>query len=843
MAGLRRSHVDTAPNAIVGAARRVQLDKRDEVEKLRYRGLAAEQVLAWRYYDKVGEIKTAYNYFAAISSRVRIFAGYQTEASNVPVPIGDVQELSHAFVAAARYELDKLNQGRGGQPNLIRSFVLNLLVPGECYLVGDNGTWTVRSTSELIFEADGRVRVVTSRVQRTTNYEYLSPDAFVARVWRTHPQFSDDADSALMGILEECSELLMLARLIRASGKSRLNAGLLYVADELRFQRVDVDGAPATPEPDVDPFEEELTLALTEPIGETDSPSEVVPLLIRGPAEFSENGIKKHDLSRNINEIDIKRFDQLLKRIMTSLDLPTDLITGMANVRYSNARTISEDLLKAYIEPMILLICEGITTSFLRPHLLARGFDPEYVKNVSVWYDPSEVVTRPDRSEDADKGYDKMLIGGATWRRAHGFSETDAPAPEEFAKRIAMAGGVPQGTTVDFLRLIAPELVAQAELLAQQSMSNPNGYSLDHAATPGAGGHGTPGVPANVNNPVEPTRPPPTNGHTNTNPPEGQLEPGTVGRPPALSVESERVAPEVLDILRSMTAAAIAPSSEVRDRSRRLEHALEVERRLRDAMHVQLNGVVQRSLERAGARTVSKTVRKDTELRAVLSELPIEEAYAAIPADRLEEFGLSDARDLVRDSIERAKTGYIDLMKRAQQQGWRALGADVYDARVKTQLEDLERSWTWLSDRLVSQAVDFLKNPRRGGAYVTMSMIRDAATLAGGGRHLADVPNASGMPRSTPQDSGRAVLSTATLEATGWNFSDARRWVYGVSENGFEPHVQLDGTVFESWSDRELAAAAPDEFPYATHYHPGDHDGCCCDWLPVVLESAQAVAA
>jgi hypothetical protein len=157
-------------------------------------------------------------------------------------------------VVGARAELDKLNRGRGGQPNLIRQFVLNLLVPGECYLVGIGNTWSIRSTSELVFQDSEdpakRIRLVTSRTKLRNDYTYLPADAFVARIWRTHPQFSDDSDSALMGLLEDCSELLLTSRLIRASGKSRLNAGLLYVADELRFQRATDPSSSDAPQPD-----------------------------------------------------------------------------------------------------------------------------------------------------------------------------------------------------------------------------------------------------------------------------------------------------------------------------------------------------------------------------------------------------------------------------------------------------------------------------------------------------------------------------------------------------------------------------------------------------------------
>jgi hypothetical protein len=257
-------------------------------------------------------------------------------------------------------------------------------------------------------------------------------------------------------------------------------------------------------------------------------------------------------------------------------------------------------------------------------------------------------------------------------------------------------------------------------------------------------------------------------------------------------------------------------------------------------MLVHLNDVVQRALERAGARTVSK-VRGDAELKSLVSSVPIEEAFAAIPIRRRADFSLNETM-LIRDSIERAKTNYFSLVGKAQEQGWRALGGHVYDTMRDKQNGLLEESWTWLVNRLVTLAITWLRNPNKTGSYVTMDVVRDAATLAGGGTHHHDVPNNTGLPRSNLQESGRAVLGTQTLEATGWELSSRYRWVYGVSENSFEPHVKLDGTIFDDWAANELASANPDEWPYATHYFPGDHNGCRCDWLPVVLDPQQVNA-
>jgi hypothetical protein len=886
MNGFRRRdpEPDSVPNAIVGAARRVHIDRREEIQALRERGVDERQMLAWRYYDAIGEIKAAYNYFAAVGSRIRFYAGYAPDGGDHPAPIGDVGHLDRSLVTAARYELAKLNNGRGGQPSFVRAMLLNLLVAGECYIVGSNNKWSVRSTSEVRFEQDNKVRMVISRYQRGNFMHYLPEDAFIARVWRMHPQFSDDADAAMHGVLGECGELLLINRLIRASVRSRLSAGLLYVADELRFQRSsDPDGT--EPEPDVDPFEEELTLALTDPVGDSDSPSEIVPLIIRGPSQFADNGIKLIDIGRGFDAVLVQRHDQTLKRIMTGLEIPQDMITGLSNVRYSNVGAISQDFLKSYLEPMAVLIAEAITTVFLRPALIARGFDEQQVSRVQVWYDPSAVVISPDRSDAADNGYKQMLVSGAAWRRSHGFTDADAPSAEEVVRRIGLQGAVPPNAIVDMMRELAPELVLKAEKMAGHSMDQPvpgtnmsgmvplggdakastdtNPSRNPALPTGGPGGNGagsgTPGPrPQHGQDPmsnIQPVSaaPPKTTPLNPPLPPEG-TKPSRAGQmaseEPAepVHVAAERLdTGAILEMLQALTAAATEPDP-VRQVNRRLEMALEVERRLRDQLSVHLNDVVRRALERAGARTVSR-IRGDAELKGLVMDVPIEEAFANVPVARRADFGLDDDR-FVRDTVENAQHSFVRMVTREQRTGWQSLG--VLDALRETQVQHVGASWAWLSAQLVRITKEFLHKPKRDDAnYVPMQVVRDAMTLAGGGEH-EPAPASSPAPRSRPQDSGRAVLSRLALDALTTHpqtfatedeerrivLGHRYRWVYGISENHFEPHLALDGHVFDSWGAGTLAAPDAGQWPYTSHYYPGDHDGCRCDWLPEVLDVA-----
>jgi hypothetical protein len=582
----------------------------------------------------------------------------------------------------------------------------------------------------------------------------------------------------------------------------------LYVADELRFQAA-VDPAGDNATPDIDPFEEELTLALTEPVA-GDSPSEIVPMIIRGPAALAKDAIVKFDLSRGFDETLLERHEKTLQRVLDGIDLPKDLVQGLANVRYSNAKTISEDLLKAHIEPMMVLICEALTTVYLRPMLLDRGYEKDLVDNVHVWYDASEVVTRPDRSEDADTGYTRMLVSAATWRRSHGFSEADAPTDEELALRIALSGSVAPSTTLDFLRQVAPDLVAEAEKRAAEAFGDPTVKTSDVSPAD------QPSLNAEI--PVDTEVPPPDTtspADTEEAPPEGELPGDSVTEP-----FSTRDA-QVLALLTQFAAAK--PNPLVKSRTRKLEQALDVERRLRESLATHLNDVVLRALEKAGARTVSK-VRGDAELKTLVASVPLEQVFAAIPESRRGEFGLEDDEGLIRDAIEKARESFESMVRDAQNQAWKLLGVD--NTMKPDQDSRIFAAWQWLVAKLVKLTSGWLRKPKTQGAYVDMSTIRHAAAIAGG------VPD----EEVTPMDSGRAVLSTPALDATEWELDTRYRWVHGLSDNMFEPHVMLDDTVFDSWTAPELAAPGEDSFPFVSHYYPGDHSGCRCDWLPVVLD-------
>lgn len=499
--GYAQSAVYSAPRALTAAAAQVKLNDKGEAEYFKARRSStssAWQTEAWEYYDAIGEIKYAFNLVASVVSRIRLYAAVVDNPAETPVSVRNSSLIDERLGAAAERALARLDSAYGGQAGLLRDAALNLSVTGECYLVqmperpgtGVPESWDIRSVDEVQVDAKSNYMIAPRRDflpggqsgagGAKSGLIPLPGKSFVGRIWRAHPRFSDEADSSLRGLLDLCAELLLLNRTFRATARSRLNAGALYLPDGLSVagspdpdypydDETDLEG-PFNPEESADEFEDQLIDAMTTPIRDEDSASAVVPLIIRGPAELGDK-IKQFKFERSFDPALAARSDRVLERIMQGLDVPKDIVTGLANVKYSNAMQIDESLYKSHIEPLMLLIADALTVVYLRPYLKASGYSDADVNRIVIWYDPSQVATRNDRAADADAGFDKGAVSYDTWRRAHGFSTADAPSPDEVALRMVLEKGMISPELAEaVLGSIAPNVI-NASRQAQQAQS------------------------------------------------------------------------------------------------------------------------------------------------------------------------------------------------------------------------------------------------------------------------------------------------------------------------------------------------------------------------------------
>ena len=443
VAAAPRNRATAAPygarRAITASAERVKLTDAATTT----RPYTAWQHDAWTGFERVGEIHYGFTLLANLLSRVRIYAAVIGETNEAPADIAGEAGRKRVKGKLADDALAIMNELQQADfAGMVRAFSLNLSVPGECYLIKlpqqIGGQWAIRSVDEVQVRNTGII-LVSLRGSAKENIE-LPKDTYIARIWRQHPRFSKEPDSSMVGVADSIEELLMLTRLVRGAARSRMNAGMLFIPDGLTAG----PGTTTTDEPVLeepsdpmtalrnapttstgDDFLSQLMDNMTTPIADEASAAAVVPMLTTGPGELG-NMIRHITFDRKSDEWLIQRIDKSLERILHGIDIPKELVTGMAAVKYSNAVVIDENLYKSNIEPLALTLADSMSSVYLLPRLRAMGYSDEDLKDVAVWYDPSEIVTRPNSADEATQGVDRGLVSDAAWRREHGYAETDA---------------------------------------------------------------------------------------------------------------------------------------------------------------------------------------------------------------------------------------------------------------------------------------------------------------------------------------------------------------------------------------------------------------------------------
>ena len=483
-----------AGRALTGSAERLTLDK-SAAKKVEKRTTSAWQTAAWQYLDSIGEIHFAFNLIGQVMSRVRLYPAIVHDSDQPPVNIEDyLEDLKEKSGAAApgltrvAEQAGKLMdtlaaQAHGGLSGMLRAFAINLSVPGETYLLEHNDEWIVASTDEITQKGDTTYYRRTKQASASsrkgpTAEEKIANNAFIARIWRSHPRYSSEPDSSMIGVLDDCEQLVLLTQALRSMTRSRMTAGIMFVPEGLTSFSSDVEQ---------DNVETAIARASMEAVEDESSQYTVAPLILKGPPELGDK-IKWIPFGRQLDEPFLNLLDRSLDRVLQGLDIPKDVVTGLASVKYSNAVVIDENLYRAHVEPLVLLIIDALTNIYLRPLLrkaldIRDGEESEILNRIVVWADTSAVVTRADKSTAANEGYDRKILSAVAWRNARGFSDVDAPEPEELLQRTVLERGPISPEVADaLLARIDPDFFskAQSEGAAElpsdiASMLNPGG--------------------------------------------------------------------------------------------------------------------------------------------------------------------------------------------------------------------------------------------------------------------------------------------------------------------------------------------------------------------------------
>jgi hypothetical protein len=485
-------------DTLTASARVIQAAQGSSTDRLfQYESWQAE---AWAMFDSLGEFQYAVgNWLANAMSRVRLTAAEQVPGGDEPEPITE---------GPAATLIEQLGGGIAGRAAIMKSLAVQVSVPGEGWLVAqradlriplDQADWSVKSTEE-IRPARGATGAYEVRIG-DNDWQPLGPESLPVRIWDPHPRWSWKANSAARAAIPVMRRIELLDRRIIATLVSRLAMnGLLLIPQEYTIN------TPAAYQDAADPFVAMLIDIAGKNIREPGAATASIPI----PIKFAGDGIEKWKhltFGDGVDKDLIEEREKELGRLATDLNLPAEVLKGLGTVNHWGSWQIEESGIKLHIAPVAETITGGLTVGYLQPMLKAAGADlvgPNGGK-IIVWYDPSELTARPDKSEKVLQAFDRVEASGAALRRESGLDESDKPTAEEKREQL-LVQLVAAGSEAAYTALTGEPLTPTG-----QPSAGPQSPVPGAAAPRGPGATGGSPSPAPAAAPGTGTRtPPPT---------------------------------------------------------------------------------------------------------------------------------------------------------------------------------------------------------------------------------------------------------------------------------------------------------------------------------------------
>lgn len=469
---------------------------------------------AWDMLDLVGEQRFLTNTLANRLSQARLYVGRldsealldEPEAVEDPTINGVLEALGDSPTARAM---------------LLRRLAVNLSISGEGWIVGvpsgllppehrtrtpredwqagddlflDDLEWHMLSTSEVTTTSQGLARL---KFAENVTVEVSPDDLYLIRVWHPHPRRSWEADSPTRSSLPVLRELVGLTMHISAQVDSRLAGAGVFLVPASAAKALKV-AAGIDEHSNEDPFSDALIEAMMAPINDRSSAAALVPLVVTVPDDTVDK-FKHIKFDSGLDGTALSMREEAIRRLALGQDAPPELLLGTAGMNHWGAWLVREDVVSTHIEPPLALICDALTTQYLRPALESLGVADadEYV----VWYDVSHMITRPNRATDAQALHDKGVLSDEAVRAANGFDDNDAPtditdpALDVVLRMIGQAPSLAADPGI-------PALVEQVR--AALAGEDPEEVDAEVVPTPGGtdGGAQPGGVPATDSDPA-----------------------------------------------------------------------------------------------------------------------------------------------------------------------------------------------------------------------------------------------------------------------------------------------------------------------------------------------------
>lgn len=382
-------------------------------------------------YDLVPELHYAGQFYARMLSKVKIFPAQLNTDSEIPKPIktGPPVEI-----------LNQIQDPGGGHSQLLFRYGQLMFITGDGYLLGRDlgagpGSWSFVWRDELRFEKGRITHLIApnlppkdyNEVPETAYAPVIPGSAIAYRMWTPHPRASAWPDSPMRACLEIGEELLILTKSVHSTATSRLSrAPMLTMPIEIMPPP---DESLGDEDPVNEPFQDDFTAYLEYTQENASSAAASAPFVLWAAYDYLDRvkAIPLHDPQTDYMERDLRA--EAVKRLGYSLDMPPEVLTGLAQANHWTGAVIMDAIWNDHGDPKMKQFCNDLADMYLRPSLREEGF-PGW-ENVTVWYDATEVVINPDRSDDANEAWDRGAVGYDGYRKMKSIPDSYAQTEEE----------------------------------------------------------------------------------------------------------------------------------------------------------------------------------------------------------------------------------------------------------------------------------------------------------------------------------------------------------------------------------------------------------------------------
>ena len=391
-----------------------KLGRSDESAYQKRLGLP-EQYRALSYYDQIGEIRFASQFYAKLLSRVRFFpATLEEDGSLTPIESGLPVEL-----------LDRIQDPGGGKSQIQYDYGRLMFITGEGFLFGyrldtDDERWKFLWKDEIKIRDDGMAVRLNPEKKETGDV------GIAYRFWTPHPRQSDIADSPIMPVMDICEELIALTLSVMATATTRMTNGVIVMPSEA----IPIDpNTLGEEDAENNVFLSDYIEHVQTQLGNPGSSEAKVPFLYTPPYEFADRfrWVPTHDPQTDYMEKDLRV--EAIKRLGLGMDFNPEFLLGMTDANHWTAKQVVHDQWRTHGVSVANRFAGDLNQVYLRPALIVEEYGNW--KNVVIGMDDSQVVISPDRTEDADKAYDRGMLGDPGYRELKGIPESMKPSEEE----------------------------------------------------------------------------------------------------------------------------------------------------------------------------------------------------------------------------------------------------------------------------------------------------------------------------------------------------------------------------------------------------------------------------